>query len=535
MTRNKILGAAIAAALSMGSGLAYAVPGTFVGPVDIAPCTGAPGHIPAAAGNTKVALELFDSSSTDDIRIPATTVVGDGNYCFSYTIAETTAITTAFKVTYTLSNALFTVKEPKLVIDHATPHAPYASFIQDAVAANSDTITFNIDPTTNNVDPGDRFTLDTFDIKVVENEFATPGKKATITISFTEGVGDTQTKTLMETAAGTTVTFTKGTDEPEIDVSASSFKFTPTAAGDNNAARAVIGTVQVTGAPTDIYNLDMNQTAATWAIGTPTGSLNITSGPFSSLDSRAQVFIEDGDTNCDHVGSPIDATLNGEQATFSIASVAFLATQKNICIVVPDDNSVQIDETDEAPQASVTVNHAQGSVTSSTATLWHLQNNGAVCTVYNVTDGATPGPSDTAYLRITNLGSAPATVMGTLVGQTGQSVFEGVDLGVFAENQIPPIEGVASGQLNAKATLVLNSGHLDTIARDPLLAANPQYPDFKRGVLTVTSTAKKGTLEVYALLRADNKSLFDALGGTFEEQQPQMNMSAGGTLKGCNN
>jgi hypothetical protein len=499
MTRNKILSAAIAAALSMGSGLAYAAAGSFVGPI---------GGVPTDAAHTKVAFELFDPNETDEIIIPGlptgAATSPHGNYIFTYALAETANITQDFDVTFTLAKANFTTSEPVLTSDITD-----LALVQHVEAAKTNTVTFTVKAGTTNIPLNTGIlSLASFDIKVVENVFATPGQKATITISFTEDVGDTQTKTLLETAPCTAVTFAV-TDKSEIDVAESGFKFIP---GFTPAApvieRASIGTVLVAATTPPPFIRDMSGTCA---IG-GAGILNITNGPFSSLDAEAKVFI-DGGIVCDFdTDGGIEAVLSGSDATFTIPNMTSLAaTAKNICVTVPATNAIAIDETDDAPQASLTISYTSPaiSITSSTATLWHLQNNGASCFVSNVTDDRR---TDISYVRITNTGSTAATVMGTLVGMDGKSVFEGVDLA--AE------EGLTDG-LASNATLVLNSEELVAIANayPPADGANPVW---KRGVLTVTSTANKGKLEVYLLLQAG----MDA---------PQMNMSYGGSLDGCNN
>ena len=503
MTRNKILSAAIASALSMGSGLAYAAAGTFTGPTSGGTCIGT--KIPAAETKTKVALELFDPSKTAEITIPS----ASGNYCFKYTLAETDDVDKDFNVTFTLENANFTSPDPAFSTDMA--NAPVIQ--QQLQAAGTNTVTFEVRASDTDLTKTSAFTLQNFDIDVVENVFATAGAKATLTIGFTEGVGDTQTKTLLESTTGTTVTFKKNTDTPgpAIDVAESSLKFTPTSTGDDKPERASIGTVAVTNSATTVYGKDMS---TAWTVGAGTGaSLTITSGPFSSLDADAKVFIGSADCNPDSATAIIEpATMTGDQATFSTTTAA-LSSARPICIVVPEDNTVRIDETDEAPKATLRISHTDATITSAAATLTHLKNNGAVCTVYNVTDDLR---TDFSYVRITNMGSTSATVRGTLVGMDGKTVFENVDLG--AEMSLP------DGKLAPYATLVLNSNptggnQLVEIAKN-YPPTTGEYANWKRGVFTLTSTADKGALDVLLLLQA-------GMGA------PQMNMSYGGSLGGC--
>jgi hypothetical protein len=452
----------------------------------------------------------------------------------TYQFSESADITTDFSVTLTLTNATFKT-DPKLVLKTPITAPLDVNIVQTTAAAGGSSVTYSLAITAGKNIPAIEtiYIGSGFLIEIDETEFTTAGTKATMEVTFSpDTIGETKIVTLVESVAGTAVTMVTAppTNPSEIDVGAGGTKFDPGVGG--IPERAIIGTIMTAAGAPIPNNTDMT---SSWAFGpstiTTSGNLVITSGPFDNLPTDAKVFIDINAADCDPTATNIEATLNGDQATFALTDAHvgtdFLTPAKPICIVVPDDNAAKITETENPPQATLTITYA-GNIELSFGpdNLRHIKNNGAICTVYNVTDLTA---ADEAWVRITNKSNTPGAIIGTLVGQNGQSVFEDKDLGAFAASTSVGSAGLiglnaanldTNDKLIGKGTLVFNSEYLVELAKQAPLPATGEYTTWKRGVLTVSSSISKNQLEVFLLLQSDPAA-------------PQMNMSAGASGSGC--
>jgi hypothetical protein len=234
--------------------------------------------------------------------------------------------------------------------------------------------------------------------------------------------------------------------------------------------------------------------------------LTINNGPFAGLKAN-NVFIELDGSNCVKDGEDIAASsVSGTGATWSLNKTQLTnpklfkqSGSANICVTV--DGQTVINETDEAPTATLVLTYLHRDKVSSNGTLRHIKKNGSICTLYLVTDTdiETVG-YDNTNIRIINRSTASGKLTASLRGQDNSVVFTDISLGTINPNQ----------------TLTLSSADLVTKAKQAGHSGK-----WGRGVLTIGSDLIK--MEVFGLVRNLNPN----------GNAPLLNMSLGASGNGC--
>ncbi len=529
MTHKKILTAAIAAALSMGGGIAQATEFTALGPTNL--LDGSAGVVTATTNiNAGIAYELFNPTVKTDPegfqKLPGIAaaascdVIDDAialptakEDCFAVTYKFDTnlKIIKDFTVTYSLKNARFVDnKLPELVVydDAIFKHAveikssgslsdPITSFskVVSAGATEIDNVT---NPTHENY-----LLLKEFQVEVLEKDFAVSGQQVELTINITSeqsAIADTQTIILAKTVAGYTTSEIKpnpATDISEIDIKAVAEAFTPGSVNDVNLA--YLGSVEYAAAAGPMGK-DM-QTA--WADNIGTTSAKIENLP--QLPSGTEVFVDKTDDKCQSTGANIQAAtqLSLIDAEARWDPLTLTSNKAYFCIKLPDPSGV-IGENPDPAKLFFTAKHTGGPDANLNGNLGHIKRNGAFCSVYVVTD---ENMQDESNLRITNLSDQEGAVIGTLRNMQNEEIFSGVEI----------------ASIPAQGTIRLSSTDLMALAEsngDPDKWTN-------RGVISMASTIPAGKMEVFLLLRRKVDAIDPGHG------YPLLNMSLGSSGNAC--
>jgi hypothetical protein len=230
------------------------------------------------------------------------------------------------------------------------------------------------------------------------------------------------------------------------------------------------------------------------------------------------VYIDiDGECNNEYIpAATVDDTTTASWTTTELdndALEAFLTATgiadgtaselPTICVRVPDPNTVQINETAEAPEAVLKISYANHDDVSYKGILRHIKRNGAVCSLYNVPD---ENQGDKINIRISNPGSGSGTLSASLRDDQNNTIFT---------NQ--PLNN--GDNITANQTVTLNSATLVELA-----TAAGHSGEWGRAILTVTSTLSE--MKMLGLLRQRTASI-----GT---STPLMPMSVGASGNGCN-
>ncbi len=485
MSHNKILSAAIVAALSVGSGAAQAA-GTFALTQ------------PAVTTTPNVAYELFP---TNPSALPSGTT-----FQATYTLGLEKVVAKAFYINYTLTGGKWESDPSSSSIElqdntGAARTAPTISF-----ADVSDTIAqfLVLADGTNFVNKDDKLVLKDFQVK--ETGLATAGENVQlgITLEDTSGgeVDAANTLTLVQSGVGTSVSFGTGDDsDVEIDVGQGGAKFTGGKYGTNAAS---LGTINIQYPGTRMKDYDLT---TDWDFkgtnGVSSGTLNISNGPFAASTQANQVFIEiDGD-NCAFTAGDLPGAVSGGTTaswTLTQAQLVGLLGQgaKKICVTVASTNTGAINQTDEPPKATLVLKYVHNTTgISSEDKQRHIKKNGTICSVYNVTDAT---KLDNSNIRVINRSTRDGTLTASLRDQDNNEVFKNVNLGTIKPNQ----------------TMTWNSQELAEIAK-----GQGHSGEWGRGILTIGSDLIN--MELFALARNTNPAGSKAL----------LNMSGGSTLSGC--
>jgi hypothetical protein len=175
-------------------------------------------------------------------------------------------------------------------------------------------------------------------------------------------------------------------------------------------------------------------------------------------------------------------------------------TAKEICVLVPPDNSTVINETQDVPEALLVIEYANRTDgVQYKGRLLHIKRNGTVCTVYNV---PAEGAVDIVNIRITNRSSREGTLMGSLRDADNNYIFQNADL-------------LNGEKLAQNGTVRLTATELKTVA-----TANGHATGTWSGRAVLTVTSDLTNMEVFGLLR-------NSAGG------PLLNMSVGASGSGC--
>ena len=518
MSHNKILGAAIVAALSVGGGTAQAEDPTFGIMVG------------ATAMPQTIALELFDKAADADTTttLPCNASTFKSEYALNGLGSGVDGnIIEDITVTYTLTGGTWESHPlaPNFKLDPPNP-APSLSY---EVVTNTQ-VTYGIKASSTPISGNTTLVFDDFRIQTPEAEFAAlmddgSARKVelTIAVTFSGGTTANATETLVKNGRVLSTAFAAN-NEPNsqymvIDVGESGrkFKIGANEAGAAPATLANLGTMKLT-----VSNMMGCDLTNAW---TPAGDANkaaklvITNGPFAASTAANRVFLDTNsdDGICNNADIPATATkvteTRAEWATSTLGNAqldGLIDKTSNICVTVAANNTTEINETENAPQATLTVNYDDGhqkGVLYPSGTLSHIKKNGIICQVYNVTDNTKP---DFTNIRVTNRSDRNGTLTFSLRDMVGETKFDSVPMQKVVNFETGETQAVES--ITPNQTIRFTSHDLTKTANDVA---------FGRGVLTIGSDLVN--MEVFALLR--NQSV----GGS----NPLLNLSVGASGNGC--
>jgi hypothetical protein len=497
MNRNKTLSAAIIAALSIGGTVAQAA-GTF----DIT--------VPAVNTTPKVATELFPNNTPG--AMPAAT---DFETTYTLDLGEDTngdpnKVQKPFYVNFVLSggewNSQPSSSSIELWRDGNQVTDPLTISFVGVTETEANYIVQAGFETEKTVWSGDQIKFKDFKVNNTGLKDSDQKVQLGITLEDTTGnaVDEAKTLTLIESGAGTSVNFSTGNDDQAmIDVAQSGKKFT--ARSGYSTTSANLGTITIAYPGTRMKNYSLTDD---WdfkgADGVTAGTLTISNGPFSA-SNKDRVFIELDGSDCVKSGADIAATsLSGNTATWTLTAAqlkdSLFDKTANLCVTV--DGQTAINETEDPPTATLSLNYQHRTGVKSNSTLRHIKKNGSICTLYLVTDTDIDTVGyDNTNIRIINRSTASGTLTASLRDQDNSAVFTDISLGTINPNQ----------------TITLNSEDLVTKAKQAGHSGK-----WGRGVLTIGSDLIK--MEVFGLVRNLNPN----------GNAPLLNMSLGASGNGCN-
>jgi hypothetical protein len=492
MSHNKILGAAIVTALSMGGGTAQAAPSFDI----TEPVT----------DTATVAMELFKCATTDETQALPSDSTFMTKYALGLGTEDANKVTQPFTVIYTLTDGVW--DNPPLATQFSLEGAGSSPSISYQEVTDT-LVKYGVNASdTNPVNGETKLVLEGFKALVKKTHFANSGNDVKLNIDITGGISASDTLTLAKSGQGIFVSFAPNSEEVKIDVGTAGKTFV----GGSYAPNAAnLGTMTIKYADPKLKEFDLttNWDAKSSGDGVVTGgNLVIKPGPFDASTTNNGVFIDTNDSGCaayeDGTDKKATVDANENKATFSSgitdlypATLTTTPTAHKICVKVP--GNAEINETAEAPKATLTANYTNRTgVSYPEGKLLHITKNGIICTIYLVTDGVTT--SDNSNIRITNRSSRNGTLTATLTDQNGDPVFTNVEL----KSAIKPYETVYvnSADLVAKAQAAGHSG------------------EFVRGNLTIGSDLPQ--MEVFGLLRNKGSAI-----------SPLLNMSLGASGNGC--
>jgi len=495
MKQNKILSAAIIAALAGGSGLVIPQQ-TMAGELDI--CSDS---VCSATTDHTLAKELFD----DD------TVVG--TFYTRYTVGD--SITTGFYAKFTLDAGSWeeqgdndwTLVSESLRSNTSASGTPPISIVDE----KAQTVMFLVQASgaANEFANGDELF---FSFKLENLGDLSEGGTVRITAELETPTGvavdDEQTIAVFTATQGVDTTIIPPTDSnknAEIDVAAGALEFVNAI----DERTALLGTILIED-KVNIKDKNLNNWYVTEAFDQAT--FKIEPGPFSASQSHdfnstessdKLVFIDVKASGCSYD----DDDLAAKEVTDSMAlweiedgtDLEKLTDASGICVLTPEGNTTAIDETTDVPVGLLTIDFGN-TQTSFKGRLLHLKRNGSVCTLYNVPN---VNANDEVNIRITNRSTRSGVLMGSLRDKDNNYIFQNV-----------PLLGEGN-TLEPNATVRLTAEQLKEVATSNGHATGDWAG---RGVLIISSDLTD--MEVFGLLR--NKA-----GG------PLLNISTGASGSGC--
>lgn len=500
MSHNKILGAAIAAALSVGGGTAQAAPsfGVAIGDTTEALCV--------------VAMELFDNASADSTQA----LPSDSTFTTEYTLGlgteDANKVKESFTVLYELTGGVW--NSNPLATDFSLEGADGTPSISYQEVTET-TVKYGVNAKDTNINGETKLVLNGFNVMVKKTDFASADAEVKLNITLSGGVDTSASLTLVKSGKGIYVSFVPNTEDVNIDVGTGGTTFT---GGENAPNGASLGTMTISYPTTRLkaFDLTTDWDAKTSDDGVVTkATLKISNGPFAASRTDNRVFIDKSGDGCSlgKNGDDIAASVSsdGKTATFTDVKTLFPAnttddttvdtTTNKVCVLVPGKEAA-INETADAPKALLTAKYTNRTTGSGVSylegNLLHIKKNGVICTVYLVTDGVTT--SDNSNIRITNTSGNAGTLTGTLIDQDGKGVFANVELG--------------------KTTKLYETIYLDSAFLVAKAKAAGHSGEFGRGNLKISSDLLK--MEVFALVRNRGSVM-----------RPLLNMSLGASGNGC--
>jgi hypothetical protein len=530
MHNNRILGAAIAAALSLQVGVAPALgldnvnSGTHAG----ANCVNAKQVSVCVLGNDNVPHSSFDNVTNGNalVNVPSGGIVyakelfdGDGPpklpnsdtkmAAVIYTLSTLTDITQQLNVTVTLSDGVFASK-PKLAISDTDGN--FTSLLLDITGSVGDnSFTFLVDATTTKpLKDGDQLML-VYQFQKAASLAGDNGKvelKVEVKDKDTGGIVNPTRTVTVATSKQAVTSELKSEDSGNIKISVSddSKKFI----GDNgafvNATTAQIGFLKITNVGgayesdgETLFKIGEGSDGKIKPGSDAEGSkLTITSGQFAaSRSSGSRVYINDTPEVTANSNDVSDTT-----ATFNLddASVAQMSDKDALGIRIAVDGTTVIGPTsteENPPKAQLTIDFDQDYVrylgSTDSVDLRQIYQDGTVCMVYNVPNAQVP--LEKINIRVTNDSNVDGALSGKMYKENGGMIGTPQSLG-----------DVAKGQ-----TVVFNATDLEA-----------KFGTWDgRALLEITSTLP--SLEVLALMRNQN------------DRGLLTNLSLGATGSACNN
>lgn len=494
MTQNKILAAAVATALTMGSITAQAGTLTLTGPA------------PANIG--PLAIEAVGS----DLILPSS-----GDFDTSYTTTGKVKDEDELTVTYTLTGATWGDTEPgatnlissnttKTLIDISNTSATYALTVEGLGINNEVEIMLGFND---------------FQVQIKQAEFQDVGQTVSLDIGITGNISESDDLILLSTAVGATVSFGVGNDKAEIDV-AKKGKFT-------TGTSTSIGTLSIANS-TGVKDSTLTNGWSFTDTTVKEGTLTISSGSFSAStkhdkDENVLVFLgtDCSDSTTATLVIPATRVDNETTATWDLNSDYLddiASNNTEICVSVANDNQNDINETKEPPKALLTLDYGGSSELSYDGALRHLKRNGTICTVYNVPH---VNASDEGNIRVTNRSGQAGSLTGSLRGKDNVYVLENINLLNDYDTYLATFGKAAevpNGKIKDNQTVRLTPEYFQWLA---LEKGHPDGLWAGRGVLNIGSDLSE--MEVFLLLRSkpvDGVTTY-----------PLLNLSTGATGDGC--
>ena len=561
MRNNRILGAAVAAALSLPLGVAYAG-GSFVNVgdalSDIAAAEGG-GSVVSSSGASLVAIdstfegasqaldidedgivyatELFNHSAGSP-NLPCQT---DNLAAVMYTVGTAT-ISTPMVVRFELPGGETFVEDPILGIsDDAGTHTTVIARTSGGSGVSN--INFNID--SGDLANADQLML--FYRIQGASALATEDGTVTMTASIKDDTGNILDTTRTVTIATSKRVVSAGLKAQtsglvKIDVETENMEFATGSACETSACQssteAEIGSITITdlsatGTETVMECDGTTEFAFSSASDGDTAvgdgnQLVISGGQFDASTGTDMVYIDvDGSGDANDPDSI--AVVDGGTATFTLDDDQMLALfdgdEHGIRMKVSGDT--EINTIDSAPTATLTIDFAQGNdaadtygvqdLTVAATDLLQIKKNGTQCTVFNVHKGDAATKTANGYTA-NDAGKYPVTSYGSYIRVINTSSKDGSLTGVltYVDSSNTKVTTAALSLLDdplpAGQTAVFDSWKIqDKMGVDTWKG---------RAMLEITSTLSK--LEVMALLRRTPTA-------------PLTNVSLGATGDGCSN
>jgi hypothetical protein len=453
MRKNRILGVAIAAALSLQVGVAQAagsfknVNQTFAGALDAAAADGKvlTGNIPAASFDSiSAGAKLVDVLSDTAGIVYATELFGgEGSPTLPKTNMAAVLYTVDgkidknFNMKFTLSAGTF-AEDPKLAISD-TGDDGYTSLIGKTSGGNGlNTVNFFVSAQTNNLQDGDQLMLA---YKITEaNDLATGGTEIKLNAEL-KTPSDLPVNPPREVTIASSKQAVKAelssedTGTVKISVSDDSKKFTGSGNPFVNVATtgAQIGYLKITNLNGTGSEIKESDGTTPFKVGEGTdGALNdtgdgstlvITPGQFAASKTAPGEVILNVTTKV--VANPVE----DETATFKLTDADFpaLSSGNNIPIQIIADGSTPINTVGDQPEATLKLDFKAayvGDIEVGPVKLRQIGKDGTVCVVYVVP--ASSVAIEKINIRITNDSQEAGTLQGNLYNtDTGELLGSG--------------------------------------------------------------------------------------------------------------
>jgi hypothetical protein len=541
MRHNRVLGLAIASALTIGAN------SSFGGELSIEHVvyqdTNGTSCQAKTAGHVILASEIFlsgdptifspftcgtngadnlDNGGVDGPALDGT--YDDGYFYGTYKFTQDTLDTEPFYVQFTLDNGAQFGKDINLssgtsldMVAH--PSGSHSGVLKTSGGMAGDTeVTFYITPNDgfNNKELDTlfmRFNMKNLGVLKSAGQEINLGARV-YDINDREFDGTTSSALVATSTQATKVSIDAYSGSAQIDVAQDSLLLVGSGTAYLNSTTVKLGSASISNNTSGGTVID--DTARPWTFeSSATGSLTVVNLPSSaSLADPGFIFLDFDNDGVYDDGTDMLATIDPSKPTTAVWNLTadqltdFYSAggTTKVDIVLQVDGTNPIEEQSDAPKATFTITYPGGDPQSFNRDFIHIKRNGTVCTIYNVPSNTA---IDKANIRITNTSASEITISASLRDSTGMYVFQ--------EQELP------NTPLASNATLYISGDDLwcnMTYTSDWETANGTDCSTFRnqRGTLTINSDAK--SMEIYGLVR-------NRAGGLFT------NMSVGATGNGC--